>query len=261
MFISVIMIAVTVLFAAASPFALRAYSSAQKIRVTGAVLHIAVFEIIAVIVLEIARTFYLVNQYVSNSVNPEIFRGVHTAVCSVLAVCAVLFTVLSLRSGKLCRSITFGVASLLGAALSFGGYFVLRAVEAAAEQTVGKNDAGMPIVIGDGLTNEYSSVALPVLIGAALCIIFAAANLLLDTEPKWMLIAMTAVNIITVAVYAIAFVLMLGVVSEIADGNGVAVYGVALFGIIFVLPPIICMCSAFSGKIEKVNNAARAKKK
>lgn len=261
MFISVVMMVVTVLFAGACPFVFRDLTGAAKTRLTSALLHTVIFEIVSVAVFEICRAFYLANPYVSNSANPDMFRYIHSIICSVLAVCAVVFVVMRLRSGMLGRVITAGSAALGSIALALGGHFALRAIEASAEREVGTDDGGLPIVIGDGLTNEYTVVALPVLLVASLCVIFAAANILLDTDKKWARGVMTAVNIITVAVYAVIFYMLLNIGSELSEGSGEAVYAMAFIGIIVALPPIICMCSVFSDKIETASKSAKSKAK
>ncbi len=261
MYISAIMIIVTLLFAAACPFVLRAQSSAVKVRVTCACLHTAIFEIIAVIMVELFRVGYLNNPHVSNSVNSDIFRYIHSAVCSVLTVCVVIFVVMRLCSGKLGVLIASGSAVAAGAAFAAGGYFILNAVEMSTEREVSYDMSGLPVVVSDGLTNEYTVVALPVFIGAVLCIIFAAANVMLDIDKKWARAVTTAVNITTVAVYATVLLLLLSLVSGIGDAAETAVYIAVIIGIFIVLPPIICMCSVFSDKIEQASKSTKNKLK
>ncbi len=260
MFISVIMIIVAIMFATVCPFAFRSQSGATKARITCAVLHIALFEIISVVALELFRVGYTVNEYVSNSVDPDIFRSIHTVACSALTAFTVAFVVVRLRTGELARAVTAGACALIGIGAAAGGYFWLRAIEFEVEREIGKEQSEAPAIIIDGLTNEYTVVALPILIGAALAVIFTAANILLGTDKKWMRAVTTAVNIIAISVYAIAFFLLLGIGSEIGDETGTAVYAMAIIGIIIALPPIICMCSVFADRIEAVNKAVKAKK-
>ncbi len=239
-FVSVVMIVATVIFAVSSAFIFRSRANSVRTRVACSLIHVVTFEIIAVVMLEIFRVGYMTNIYVSDQINADMFGYIHMIISSVCVVVALICVVVSLRSGLKCRAITAGGMAVCGIALGVGGYFALGAFESVSEE----------------LTVEYTSAALPVIIGAALVVVFAVANILLDTECKWMRAVMTVVNIIEVAICATVFVTLLGWGRDISGGGSEAVYAVAIFGIIVILPPIICMCSVFADRL----NPAKAKK-
>lgn len=230
MYISAVMIIVTVIFAVSSAFILRRRSGAERACAACALAHLAIFDCIAVAALEIFKYGYMVNQYTSEDVIPSVFVNSHTAAVSFLTVLALICMLISVNGSRIGKFVPFLIICGVTLAAAGAGAFVIFRTEAAAASLAG----------------EYTSAIIPVIIGTAVLGVFTAANLLLDTSVGWQRVIMTVINLIDLAVFVTVFVLMLGWGKEISDGSAEIVYAVAFFGIIIILPSIICMCSAFA---------------
>ncbi len=228
-FISIVMIVATVIFAIASAFIFRTRSSAVRARMACTGIQIVFYEVIAVVMLEIFRVGYITNIYTAEEMKPDTFGYLYMVICSICAVILCICWVIAVREDMKWRLISAAAIAFLGIGLPISGYFSLRSLELNSEK----------------LTNEYSGAALPVLIGFGFTALFAATNILLSSERKWMRVVMAFVNIINIAAYVTALWIMLGWVREISEGSSEGVYIAVIIGIIIILPSIICMCSVF----------------